>query len=96
MRREWLVEDAFAVQLADTMRRFGCTVVGLEAPRCDDDPAAWARALFRRVGPSRAEPVFRSLTRVLHPDNAETGDTQLQRELNAARAELTSRRNSAA
>ena len=32
VRREWLIEDAYAVQLADTMRRFGCTVVGLEAP----------------------------------------------------------------
>jgi hypothetical protein len=96
-RREWLIEDAYSVQLADTMRRFGCTVVGLEPShnRCCDDPADWARALFKRVGPSRAEPVFRSLTRVLHPDNATTGDTHIQRELNAARAELTTERKSA-
>jgi hypothetical protein len=37
------IEDAYAVQLADTMRRFGCAVVGLDPPRCDDDPADWAR-----------------------------------------------------
>ena len=35
VRREWLIEDAYAVQLADTMRRFGCTVVGLEAAPTD-------------------------------------------------------------
>lgn len=48
----------------------------------------WAKLLFTRVGDHRVDPVFRALTRVLHPDNAETGDKELQQELNKARNEL--------
>ena len=100
VRREWLIlERVYATQFADTLRGLGHTVIGIDASsrcRSGDDPAHWARILFRRVGPTRAEPLFRSLTRVLHPDNAKNRDTQLQREFNAASAELTSERNSAA
>jgi hypothetical protein len=32
--------------------------------------------------------VFKALTRILHPDNADTGDTDLQRQLNDARAAM--------
>ena len=72
------------------MATLGYLVSGLEsANHAGGDTAGWARTLFRRVGPARAEPVFRSLTRILHPDNPTTVDTQLQRELNAARAELS-------
>ena len=94
----WLVDRFYAEQLARDMAALGYLVTGLESQKHEsDDTADWARILLRRVGPTRVEPVFRSLTRVLHPDNAKTGDTQLQRELNAARAELTTNeRNSAA
>ena len=49
---------------------------------------SWAHALFRQVGLDRREPVFRALTRVLHPDNQSTGDNTLQRQLNDAYGEL--------
>ncbi|HWT48540.1 MAG TPA: hypothetical protein VN255_08180, partial [Mycobacterium sp.] len=67
----------------------------LEPPRADPPPRAeaftsdtslWAKILFRRVGRERREPVFRALTRVLHPDVG--GDHHLMQELNAAREEL--------
>jgi hypothetical protein len=94
-RRVWIVDPAWAHILADTLRCYGHTVVGLDAPRqTHAGDADWARALFRRVGPSRAGPVFRSLSRILHPDAG--GDTQLQRELNAAHAEISQRKDPAA
>jgi hypothetical protein len=94
----WYVDRFYAEQLARDMAALGYIVTGLEPPRCrcDDDPAAWARALLRRVGPARAGPVFRTLSRVLHPDNAATGDAQLQLELNAAHAEISIRRKDSA
>lgn len=63
VRREWLilVEPVYATQFADTLRGLGHTVIGIDASsrcRSGDDPAHWARILFRRVGPTRAEPVF--------------------------------------
>jgi hypothetical protein len=99
--RTWLIDSGWASVLADTLRVLGHTVTGLDDPRRDDrrcdcgGDAGWARALFRRVGPTRAGLVFRALSRILHPDT-DTGDTQLQRELNAAHAELlTDRKESA-
>jgi hypothetical protein len=70
-------------------------VVGLGPPQPHadtrtPDTAQWAHALLRRVGPLRREPVFRALTRILHPDNPATGDAVLQRELNTARDQLAS------
>jgi hypothetical protein len=70
------------------LRRLGHTVIGL-----DDEPSAgchcsgssWARLLFERVGPGRADAVHRALSRVVHPDNPATGDLQIQQELNDAR-----------
>lgn len=44
----------------------------------------WADALFDRVGPERAEVIYKLLSRVLHPDMP-LGSTELQRELNEAR-----------
>ena len=89
----WLVDRFYAEQLARDMAALGYLVTGLEPEeRHSDDRANWARALFRRVGPARAGPAFRALSRVLHPDNAATGDTQLQRELNAAHAEISTTR----
>ena len=79
--------------LADAMTNLGCMIIGLDGDRGDDD-TDWARALFQRVGPRRAGPVFRSLTKILHPDNAATGDVDIQRELNAAHGEITGRKAS--
>jgi hypothetical protein len=85
--RQWQIHPDYADELADAMRQCGCEVIGI-----DDAPSradlSWAQALFRRVGAIRADAVFRALTKVLHPDNPVTGNPQLQRELNAARAEL--------
>jgi hypothetical protein len=81
--KEWSVDAEWAGRLAEAMRDFGCTTTGLQTI-C----AGWADGLFRRVGPSRVPAVHRALTKVLHPDNQETGCPQLQRELNDARSEL--------
>jgi hypothetical protein len=90
-RREWHIESAYAKQFADTVRGIGHTVLGLEEPRRghDTDPTLWARLLFQRVGPTRSSAVYRALSKCLHPDIG--GDTELQRELNAAHAELSTR-----
>ena len=84
----WIVDAIYARELAASMRELGYAVTGLNEPKAEPPPAAdWARVLFRRVGKQRTEPVFRALTRILHPDNP-SGDTALQRELNTARDEL--------
>ena len=49
----------------------------------------WAQLIFNRVGHSRSYEIYRALSRCLHPDVG--GDTELQRELNAAYAELSTR-----
>jgi hypothetical protein len=93
--REWVVDSSYAVWLAGAMRQFGHNVTGIieppRAPRAQqhrDNTTNWARLLFVAVGRDRAEPVFRALTRILHPDNPATGDAQLQLDLNNARDEL--------
>lgn len=89
-RREWEIEAIYVTDLAAAMTRHGHTVVGLETSRrreVEDDPAQWARILFKRVGPARAPLAYRLLSRVCHPDHG--GDHQLQVELNQAHAELT-------
>ena len=45
---------------------------------------SWATALLAAVGPTRADAVFRALSKVLHPD-VSTGDTELMRALIEAR-----------
>lgn len=84
--RVWRVEVSYAQPLAGHLRELGYLVVGLDAPRQATADGDWARVLFRRVGRMRSEPVFRALTRVLHPDAG--GDTALMTELNRARDEL--------
>ncbi len=92
--REWTVNVDYANLLASAVRSLGHRAIGLDPqqppPRNNThtDPAQWAMDLLHRVGPTRREPVFRALTKVLHPDNQQTGDTRLKRELNDARAEL--------
>jgi hypothetical protein len=92
----WLVDPFWAPVLADTLQALGHTVTGLQpAQRQAHGDADWARALFKRVGPQRYGPVYRALSRILHPDTA-TGDTRLQRELNTAHAELSTDRKESA
>jgi hypothetical protein len=85
--KTWAVDATYAHQLAATLRRLGHTVVGIDEPSRDVSCQGWAQHLFRAVGPSRSTAVYRALSRCLHPDTP-TGDTTLQRELNAAFAEL--------
>jgi hypothetical protein len=97
----WIVDSPFAEQLARDIAAHGHTVIGMTSDRPrhkpdDADNADWARALLHRVGPTRAGPVFRSLSKILHPDNNMTGDAQLQLELNAAHGELLSDRKASA
>jgi hypothetical protein len=92
----WTVETMWAPVLAAALRAHGYTVTGIDPapPRCGhDDPTQWAHAVFRRVGPHRADRVYRALSRCLHPDMG--GDTQLQQELNQAHAELAERKRPA-
>lgn len=90
--KQWRVWASYADPLARSMRELGHVVTGLEPPPPppwgSTSSANWALTLFRRVGPTRVEPVHRALTKVLHPDNAATGDTVMQRELNDARADV--------
>ncbi|MGO9354807.1 MAG: hypothetical protein ACLP3C_29705 [Mycobacterium sp.] len=96
-RREWLIlEPVYATQFADTLRRLGHTIVGIDDPprrQHTTDPADWAKAVFRRVGPTRAPIAYKLLSRLCHPDHG--GDHQLQVELNQAFGELSTERRSA-
>jgi hypothetical protein len=87
--KQWVI-DGYARDLARAMRELGCTIIGFNtepaaavAPRAD-----WATELFRAVGPDRTPAVHRALSRVLHPDNGDTGCPTLQRQLNDARTAL--------
>lgn len=95
-RREWVIDEVYGHRLAAALRRMNCMIVGFDEPtqrRHDPDSAGWARAVFARVGVARAPLAYRLLSRVCHPDHG--GDHQLQIELNAAFAELPTRRRSA-
>lgn len=99
--KQWTIDAIYAPALAAAMRRFGHTVIGIETrdrarDRQHDHRDDWARILFARVGHHRIDPVFRALTKILHPDNPATGDTALQRELIAARTELQNQGGNAA
>lgn len=90
--KNWTVDAGHAERLASALRATGHQVIGLDPeppPRTSTtgDTAHWARTLFRRVGPTRHEPVFRALSRIFHPDVG--GDTALMQELNDARDELS-------
>ena len=65
-RREWLIlEPVYALEFADTLRALGHTVIGLDPPPQRvhaTDPAEWARAVFRGVGPTRAPLVYKLLS----------------------------------
>jgi hypothetical protein len=90
--KTWSVSVDWCRPLAATMRNIGCTVIGLDDARQQThEGASWARSIFRAVGAGRVAAVHRALTKVLHPDNAETGSHELQRQLNQARAELEAR-----
>jgi hypothetical protein len=98
--RSWWIFGYYAGYLASELDAHGHTVIGLDPTHwrrhggehsaqhnsyAGDD---WAKALFARVGPERADAVFKALTRVLHPDNQDSGDGRLQQELNDAYSEL--------
>jgi hypothetical protein len=72
---------------ASAIKRAGHPTVGIEEPQPRGvgaaDPFA---ALFELVGPERHEPVFKALTKILHPDAG--GDGRLQQQLNDARDQL--------
>lgn len=53
-------------------------------PQPTTTTSGWAAVLFDRVGPERADVVYRVLSKIFHPDMP-TGDESLQRELNQAR-----------
>lgn len=93
--KRWHLDTEFANELADTLRRLGHHVIGLDpgSPSCSpqSDASEWAYQLFRRVGPTRQRAAFRALSRVLHPDTP-TGDKQLQQELNDAHAQVAAQK----
>ena len=70
--KEWTVAAEFGRTLASAIEQAGHRTVGLDESRAAVDRAGWAEALLDAVGPTRHEPVFRALTKVLHPD-APTG-----------------------
>ena len=99
--RSWWIFGYYAGYLASELDAHGHTLTGIDPTRWrrhgnqhngaehnGDAGDDWAKALFTRVGPKRADAVFKALTRILHPDNADTGDTDLQRQLNDARAAM--------
>ena len=81
----WIVDAAFIGEVVQGLKSFGYSIKGLETPKPGVSQANWADALFNRVGPDRVDPIFRALTRILHPDNPATGDEVIQQELNKAR-----------
>jgi hypothetical protein len=95
-RKCWLLDVAFTDDVADALRRAGCTVyltrqdgTAWKSGRPDhghrDEPAdGWAEMLFAAVGPERADSIFRALSKVLHPD-VSGDDGVLMRELLEAR-----------
>lgn len=83
--KTWMITTDYADELADDLRAAGHTVLGIEQ---NND---WAKQLLRTVGHDRVDQVVRALSRILHPDNISTGDAELQRQLNTARDEISSR-----
>ena len=95
--REWVIDEVYGLRLCEALRRLDCTIVGLDDPLNRthvSDSAGWARAVFQRVGPTRAPQAYTLLSRVCHPDHG--GDHQLQLELNQAYAELPTERKKTA
>jgi hypothetical protein len=82
--KTWMITTDYADQLANDLRAAGFTVLGIEQ---NND---WAKALLVAVGPERVDQAVRALTKILHPDNRDTGDAELQRQLNTARDEIIS------
>jgi hypothetical protein len=97
-RKEWTVDVSHAHRLAAAMRCFGVTVLGIEEPPPPPrqpghrgGATSWAQVLFDNLGPDRALPAYRALTKLLHPDNQASGNTALQQQLNDAYARLPGR-----
>jgi hypothetical protein len=93
----WFVKTRFAEGLATRLRGMGHTVTVEDKRPAPEPPksvatAAWVSALFDAVGPDRAQPVYKALVRVLHPDNPTTGDTGLAQALTRGYDEVSRRR----
>jgi hypothetical protein len=88
--KTWTVAPLWADDLATALIENGCRIIGFGVQQAYDD---WAKSLFAAVGPARVPAVHRALSKVLHPDNAETGCATLQKQLNTARREVEERRS---
>lgn len=79
-RRAWLVQ-AWALPAAEAeLRSLGFRKAGETVT--SSSSAEWAKALFASMPARFAEPVYKALVRVLHPDVG--GDTRLAQQLNDA------------
>lgn len=78
--KEWRISDFYIDDLIWYLKKHDhqVTMANLDAPAGGGN---WAQVLLERVGPDRAQVVFRALSKVLHPDNPRTGDETLQKEL---------------
>ncbi len=91
--KTWFIDSRFAKGLARRLTAMGHTVTEEDKrPQPKTVPtAAWVSALFTAVGPERAQPVYKALVKVLHPDNPTTGDTTLAQALTRGYDEVRSR-----
>ena len=86
--RCWYIDRWMVCQLVDELTAVGATVRWEDADspcrrqQQAEPPSAWAQPswaelLMTAVGEARRDAVFRALSKVLHPDVVETGDTAL-------------------
>ena len=82
--KQWRIASWYSPILARSLRQHEHHTVGIDVrdppPHRNGHTQSWAQALFSTVGAERADQVHRALTRILHPDNPDTGDTTLQRD----------------
>jgi hypothetical protein len=92
--KTWFIKTQFAEGLAQRLRALGhtVTVVDKRSTPKSQPAAEWVTALFQAVGPDRAQPVYKALVKVLHPDNPSTGDTQLTQALTRGFDEVSGKR----
>ena len=87
-QKYWKVDASFVNEAANQLKRLGYSIRGVESAKPGTKQQNWAELLFKRVGPDRTDSVYRALSRILHPDNATTGDKAMQQELNDAKSKL--------
>lgn len=82
-RKHWEIDNVWVESLAAALQAAGHTVAGAgqrQQTRRQAETTLWATALFSRLTVEMRQPVYRALSRCLHPDVG--GDAALQRELN--------------